>query len=342
MNLPAEPRIGIVLLSAVGDVVHALPVVNALKRAHPRARITWLLQEPGAALLAGHPSVDEILLFRRKAGLAGFVQMARLLRDRPFDVVLDLQCYLKATVLTGLCRSPIKVGLDPARAREFNWLANNRHLPARPMNHVQEHFLEFLDYLQIPREPITWDLGPWPSERPWQDAFFRSIPRPRVALVAGTSNPKKDWLPSRWVELNDCLYRDFGLTTILVGAQTPRETSLGQKMAAECRHPPINALGSGLRRLVAILDGCDLVISPDTGPLHLAGALGKPVIGLYGYNSPARVGPWRQDPRLLVDAFHESGEAPQLTFAHRAGRMERILVNDVLGRVQVWAADQKR
>jgi len=342
MTLSSEPRVGIVLLSAVGDVVHALPVVNAIKRARPRARITWLLQEAGAALLEGHPAVDELLLFRRKAGLAGFVQMARLLQDRPFDVVLDLQCYFKATVLTALCQSPVKVGLDPSRAREFNWLVNNHHLPKRPVNHVQEHFLEFLDYLQIPREPVEWNLGPWPSERPWQDEFFRPLSRPRVALVAGTSNPKKDWIPARWVECNDRLRQEFGLTTILVGALTPRETALAQKMATDCRHPPVNALGSGLRRLVAILDGCDLVISPDTGPLHLAGALGKPVIGLYGYNSPARVGPWRQNPHLLVDAFHQPGESPQMTFAHRAGRMEKISVADVLDRVKIWAAGQKR
>jgi heptosyltransferase I len=160
--------------------------------------------------------------------------------------------------------------------------------------------------------------------------------------VAGTSNPRKDWLPERWVELNDRLHAEFGLATILVGAKSPRETALGQKMAAECRHPPVNALGSGLRRLVALLDGCDLVISPDTGPLHLAGALGRPVIGLYGYNSPTRVGPWRQDPRLLIDAFHNPGETPQMTFNHRPHRMEKISVSDVLGRVKIWAASQKR
>ena len=342
MTLPPEPRIAIVLLSAVGDVVHALPVVNAIKRARPRARITWLLQDAGAALLEGHPAIDEILLFRRKAGLAGFVQMAARLSDRPFDVVLDLQCYFKASILTALCRAPVKVGLDPARAREFNWIVNNHHLPKRPINHVQEHFLEFLDYLEIPREPIEWNLGPWPAERSWQEEFFRPIRRPRVALVAGTSNPKKDWIPERWVELNDHLQRDCGLATVLVGAKTAREVSLGQKMAAACQHPPVNALGSGLRRLVSILEGCDLVISPDTGPLHLAGALGKSVIGLYGYNSPARVGPWRQDPRLLVDAFHDPGEPPQMTFDHRPGRMEKISVMDVIHRVQIWSANQKR
>lgn len=342
MILPTHPRICIVLLSAVGDVVHALPVVNAIKRARPHAHITWLLQEAGASLLEGHPAIDEVLLFQRKAGLAGFVQMALRLRERPFDVVLDLQCYFKATVLTALCRAPVKIGLDPARAREFNWVVNNHHLPKRAVQHVQEHFLEFLDYLQIPREPAEWNLGPWPSERPWQEEFFRSIPAPRVALVAGTSNPRKDWLPERWVELNDRLHREFRLTTILVGAKSPRETALGQKMAAECRHPPVNALGSGLRGLVGILDGCNLVISPDTGPLHLAGALGKPVIGLYGYNSPARVGPWRQDDRLLVDAFHDPGEAPQMTFTHRPGRMGKISVAEVLDRVRVWSTAQKR
>lgn len=336
MNLPDSPRIGLVLLSAVGDIVHALPLVNAIKRHRPRAHLTWLLQDAGAALIQGHPAVDEILLFQRRAGLAGFVKMALNLADRPFDLVLDLQCYCKATLLTALCRAPIKIGLDPSRAREFNWLVNNHHLPKKPLGHVQEHFLEFLDYLEIPREPMAWNLGPWPSEREWQKHFFRHLPTPRVALVAGTSNPKKDWLPDSWVRLTDALTAQFAFHPILVGAATPRETALGKKMLAECRHPPQLALGCGLRRLVAILDGCDLVISPDTGPLHLARALGKPVIGLYGYNSPARVGPWGQDPRLLVDAFHHPNEKPQITFQHRPGRMGRITVEDVLAKVELW------
>ena len=111
-------------------------------------------------------------------------------------------------------------------------------------------------------------------------------------------------------------------------------------MQRECLHPPTAALGCGLRRLVAILEGSNLVISPDTGPLHLAGAVGRPVIGLYGYNSPARVGPWRQDPNLLVDAYHETGEQPKMTFQHRKGRMNRITVEDVLEKVEIWQKKQ--
>ena len=339
MNLPASPRICIVLLSAVGDVVHALPLVCAIKRHRPQARITWLLQEAGASLIQGHSAVDEILIFQRKAGLAGFIKMGMELSQRPFDLVLDLQCYFKATLLTALCQAPIKIGFDRARAREFNWLATNTKLTPRPLGHVQDHFLEFLDLLGVRPEPIEWNLGPWPNELAWQKEFFKHLPSPRVALVAGTSNPRKDWLPDSWVRLNDALQEQFGFTTILVGANSPRETALGDKMQRECLHPPVAALGCGLRRLVAILEGCDLVISPDTGPLHLAGAVGRPVIGLYGYNSPARVGPWRQDSRLLVDAFHHVGEEPQMTFQHRQGRMSRITVEDVLAKVEIWKKD---
>ena len=255
MNLPASPRICIVLLSAVGDVVHALPLVCAIKRHRPKAHITWLLQEAGAALIQGHPAVDEILVFQRKAGLAGFIKMGMELSQRPFDLVLDLQCYFKATLLTALCQAPIKIGFDRARAREFNWLATNTKLTPRPLGHVQDHFLEFLDVISVRPEPIEWNLGPWPKELTWQKEFFENLPSPRVALVAGTSNPRKDWIPDSWVRLNDALHEQFGLQTILVGANSVRETSLGRKMANECHHPPQQALGCGLRRLVSIIDG---------------------------------------------------------------------------------------
>jgi heptosyltransferase I len=337
--LPEQPRIAIVMMSAIGDVVHALPVVTAIKRHRPRSHLTWILQAPGAALVEGHADVDEILVFDRKAGWRGFLKLRRELATRHFDLVLDLQCYLKASLVTALCRSPVKLGFDRARAKELNWLFTNAKIPPRPLDHVQRHFLEFLEAIGVPAEPMQWNIGPWPSERDWQRRFFAEIAAPHVALVAGTSNPRKDWMPERMRELVDALEAQ-GLRTILVGGASPREKSLGDMLAARCATPPVNALGSGLRRLVSILDGCDLVISPDTGPLHLAVALDKPVIGLYGYNSPARVGPVRGDPALLIDAYHDAGEDPRMTFAHRAGRMERIQVRDVLDRVAAWRASR--
>src|SRR5690242_14503862 len=117
------------MMSAVGDAVHALPVVTALKRRHPDAHLTWVLQPGPASLVRGHPDVDEIVLFRRGAGWRAFADVRRALAGRRFDLVLDLQVYFKASIVTALARGPVKLGFDRARARDLNWLVTNRKIP---------------------------------------------------------------------------------------------------------------------------------------------------------------------------------------------------------------------
>ena len=102
------------------------------------------------------------------------------------------------------------------------------------------------------------------------------------------------------------------------------------------RHAPVTALGSGLRRLVSIFDGAALVISPDTGPLHMSVALNRPVISLIGYTNPRRTGPWRRFQDLVIDAYGDPGEDYPLNMDHRSGRMPRITVDDVLAKVELW------
>src|SRR5205823_2473331 len=115
------------------------------------------------------------------------------LRERTFDLVIDLQVYFKAGIVTSFARAPIKLGFDRARARDFNWLFTNRRIPAHAPQHVQEQYFEFLTALGIPHEPVVWGLGPWADERPWQRDFFSRIDRPTAAIVVGTSKPEKDW-----------------------------------------------------------------------------------------------------------------------------------------------------
>ena len=119
------------MMSAVGDAVHVLPVINALKRHHPGTRITWVLQPGPATLVRGHPSVDEIILFDRAKGWRAFADIRRELAQREFDVVVNLQVYFKAGIVTSFTRAPVKLGFDRARARDFNWLFTNRKIPAR-------------------------------------------------------------------------------------------------------------------------------------------------------------------------------------------------------------------
>src|SRR5699024_10684298 len=127
-----------------------LPVVTALKRHHPACRITWVLQPGPAALVRGHPLVDDIVLFDRKRGRRAFADARRELATRPFDVVLDLQTYFKAGVLTGMTRSPVKLGYDRARARDLNWLFTTHRIPPRPTAHMQDEYLEFVEHLGVP------------------------------------------------------------------------------------------------------------------------------------------------------------------------------------------------
>src|SRR3954466_383033 len=156
------------MMSAVGDAVHVLPVINALKRANPVTRITWVLQPAPASLVRGHRSVDEIILFDRSLGWKAFAEVRNELRQRRFDLVINLQVYFKAGIVTAFARSRVKMGFARARARDFNWLFTNEKIPARPVQHVQDQYFEFLTALGVPHEPVVWDLGPWPDERVWQ------------------------------------------------------------------------------------------------------------------------------------------------------------------------------
>jgi len=324
------------MMSAVGDAVHVLPVVNALKRANPNTRITWILQPGPAALVHGHRSVDEIIIFDRSKGLMAFATAAAQLANKRFDLVINLQVYFKAGIVTGFTQAPIKLGFDRARARDLNWLFTNRKIAPSPIQHVQDQYFEFLTVLGVAPQPVEWDLGPWPQERQWQRRFVASIDRPIASIVVATSKPEKDWFPERWAVVCDALHEKFGMQVVLVGGRSARELAAERVVMERAKHKPRSELGSGLRNLVSILDASALVLSPDTGPLHMSVALDTPVISLMGYTNPKRTGPYRRFQDLIIDAYGEPGEDYPITMENRAGRMRRIETRHVLDKVQLW------
>jgi len=337
-----EPRIGIVMMSAVGDAVHVLPLLTALKAHRPDSRVTWVLQPGAASLVRGHRAVDEIVEFDRSRGWRAYPAVRRDLKHRPLDVVLALQVYFKAGIVTSFAHAPVKLGFDRARARDLNWLFTSHRLPARAGQHVQDQYFEFLDAIGVPYGEPVWELGPWPEERVWQRELLAKYDRPITPIVVATSKPEKDWLPERWAEVCDALWNDFGLQPLLVGGRSPRELAAEAEITAKSRVPVASELGSGLRKLVGILDGAALVLSPDTGPLHMTVALNKPVISLMGYTNPKRVGPYRRFHDLLIDAYGDPGEDYPLSMENRPDRMQRITVRDVLDRVEHWRTTYAR
>jgi heptosyltransferase I len=329
-------RVCIVMMSAVGDAVHVLPILTALKRHRPDAQVTWILQPGPATLVRGHPDVGDILLFERSNGWRAFNELRRQLAPRRFDLALALQVYLKAGMITRMVKAPVKLGFDMARARDLNWLFTNAQVPPHPMQHVQDQYFEFLDALGVPHGPPVWNLGPWPHERGAQYERLKAFDRPIAPIVVATSKAQKDWLPERWAAVCDALYGDFGLQPVLVGGRSDREVAAERVIMQQAKVPVVSALGSGLRGLVQLLDGAALVLSPDTGPLHITVALDRPVVSLIGYSNPKRVGPYAKFHDLMIDAYGEPGEDYPISMENRLDRLPRISVDDVLGKVQRW------
>lgn len=331
---PEGARICVVLLTGLGDVVHGLPVVNALKRADPTCRITWVVEPMPAPVVTGHPAVDDVVVFRKKAGARGVAELARELGRRDFDLTLNFNIYFKSVFPTVLSRAPVRLGFDRGRSRDFVWLFSNRRLPGRPRAHTQDMFLEFLEVLGVAAEPLEWRLEPTAEERRAEAEFFARFDRPVAAIVPASANTKKDWVPERYARVIDALESEHGYATLIVGGPSERERRITAEILAASSTRPEVALGDGIRRLLWLLHGSALVIAPDTGPVHMARAMGVPVIGLYGHTNPWRVGPYRRYEDLWVDAYTEPGEAPDPSNAEpKLGRMERITAEQVLGRV---------
>ncbi|HUH13449.1 MAG TPA: glycosyltransferase family 9 protein [Longimicrobiales bacterium] len=337
------PReIAIVMLSALGDAVHVLPVANALERAWPEARITWIIQPVPHRLVAGHPAIDEFVIFNRRKGLSAwrsFAEVRRALRGRRFDLVLALQVYFKAGVLTGLLDADVKLGFDRARARDGNWLFTSERIAPHPTQHVQDQYLEFLEHLGIDPRPLEWRIPISEEERGAQRAFFDGVRRPTCALVVGTSRPAKNWAPERYARLLERMEREHGLLPLLVGGPSATERAAADAILAATRAKPLDLLGDDLRRLVWLLDGADLVVSPDTGPLHIARALDTPVVGLYGYTNPRRYGPYGKYEELVVDGYAAwPGEDYPPSMEYRPGGMARVTVDAAAEKVALAVA----
>ena len=337
LDVGTPREIAIVMLSALGDAVHVLPVVNALKRTWPQSRITWVIQPVPHQLVNGHENVDEFVLFRRRRGAdawRSYVELSRTLGDRRFDLLINLQVYLKAGLITSVMKADVKLGFDRRRARDMNWLFTTHRIPARPTGHVQDQYFEFLEHLGIDPRPVEWRLRITPEERAAQREYFAAFDRPVAGVVVGTSKLEKNWAPERYARLLEALEIDFGMQPVLLGGPAPAERAAAERVMRETRARAVDALADDVRRLLWLLDGSALVISPDTGPLHIARALDRPVVGLYGYTNPKRYGPY-QRPEQVVDGYARfAGEDYSLSQKYRADGMDRVSVEMVLAGVQ--------
>lgn len=330
-----RPRIALVRLSSVGDVVRVLPLLASLRRRWPDAELTWVVEPGPHGLLAGHPMVDRFVLFRRDRPLTAHVDLWRRTRRLAFDLVLDLHRYFKAGLATALLDAPVKLGFDRGRSADFNWWFTTHRLPSGPRRHVQDELFEFLDHLGVP-VVRRWPLPLTAGERRRQRAEFGRLGDEPLAVHPTSSAPAKDWPLERWAELVRAARRELGMQPLLVGGRGAREERRAERLRdAAGAGAVVDAREQDLRRLLWTVSACTAFVGPDSGPLHVAAARGVPAVGIYGHTDPARHGPrgplGRLD-ELVVDGFGPRPDGP--TDETRPGRMERVAVDDVLGKIE--------
>lgn len=299
----------IVKLSAIGDVIHALPVASALKQQFPEARITWVVEKPAYDILTNNPYIDEIIIFD-KANFKSLTCLAQnaprfiaALRQRRFDLALDLQGLFKSAAIAYLSGAPKR--LVYCNARELSNIVGQQICGANQNGHVVERYLDVARALGC--QPAEAEFAVCITEKEATQTESKAkragldINKPYVVLIPGTNWPNKCWPTTHFAQLASMLY-DEAMIPVIVGGQADR--SLAQKIIAKSKIPPIDLTGQILlKELAYILRNAKIVVGGDTGPMHLAAAVGTPVIALFGPTDPLRNGPYGQGHTVLMPSY---------------------------------------
>jgi lipopolysaccharide heptosyltransferase I len=299
----AYERILIVKLSAIGDVIHTLPAVAALRRAYPEAWLAWIVEKAGASLLRGHPDLDELITVDTHAwranwwmGLRHAWYVTRHLRRAGFELCIDFQGLLKSALFAYVSGAPWRLGFPRQMCREpLSVLFTNLHGPVvDPHLHVVDQLLELLKPLGVATTerrftiPLT-EADEHFGERVWRELRLSSDV-PVVVLYPGAAWETKRWGEQNFARLNDALIRRYQVRTLLTWG--PGEELLVQRVARATAYMPAIAPATTLLQLAALLARCRAFVGGDTGPLHLAAAMGIPTVALFGPSNPQRNGPY--------------------------------------------------
>ena len=347
----SQPSICILRLSAIGDVSHVLPVINAIRARHPQARLTWIIGKLEYRLLAQFPDV-EFIVFDKKGGFNAIKELRNTLKGRCFDVLLHMQVAARANLLSMLIKAPVRIGWDKPRWRDRHQWFINRSVRSVPHQHQVDGFLEFARALGDDPGPPQWGLPIGEADQQWADATLRGAPdagKPIFMISPCSSHALRNWSAERYALVANHAIDKLGMRVVLVGGPSELEKVMGEAIESAMQHKPQNLIGKDtLTQSVALLKAADIVLSPDSGPAHLASAVGTPVIGLYAATPSARSGPY-SSLDLCVDKYTEAAlkfrqKTPgELRWGQRIeepGVMDLINVEDVVakldGFVRYW------
>lgn len=345
---PEAPRsICLLRLSALGDVTHVLPLVHTLRDAWPEVALTWVIGTGEHRLLQGLPGV-EFLVYDKKSGLAGMRALRRELHGRRFDALLQMQVAARANLLSAFVPARRRIGYDRSRSKDLHGLFVRERIPDRPGIHVLDAIGSFCEPLGLRQQTVRWDL-PVPGEaHDWARAQWPEDGKPALVISPCSSHVRRNWYPDRYAAVADHA-ASRGWRVVLCGGRSRLERETADAILAAMRAPALDLVGKDtLKQLPALLARADLVMTPDSGPMHIANAMGTKVLGLHAASNPARSGPY-SDRRYCVDRYDDAARkylgkpAAELKWGTKIefdGVMELVTVDDAVAAFERYVADR--
>jgi heptosyltransferase I len=312
MSLPllkAPANLCLLRLSAIGDVTHILPIVRTLQHYWPETKITWVIGRLEYQLVKGIEGI-EFVIFDKSLGFRAYQALWSQLRGRKFDVFLHMQVSLRANIASLCVRSPIKIGFDKRRAKDFQWLFSNARIDAIDCQHVLDGFFEFLKALGLNERKLEWNIPIPLQDQQWAADLINTQ---RVLIINPSSSQRlnnwRNWGADNYAKLIAYAIEKYDLKVILTGGPAENEIALAEAIITnlvlsknlDLLKSVDNLVGeTSLKQLAALIQKSVGVVAPDTGPAHIANALGRPIIGLYVTSNPKRTGPY-----IINEAFRD-------------------------------------
>jgi heptosyltransferase I len=343
-QLPQPPQsICIFRLSALGDATHVLPVIRQLQNHWPETSITWIVGKLENRLMAGLTGV-ELIVFDKRGGWTAIQSLREQLHKRHFDILLQMQVAARANLLSRLVHAPVRLGWNRSRSRDFHHWFINQQVAEVPQQHQVEGFLEFTKALGLPASPPVWNLPVSEEARIWASTWIKRG-RPNIVISPCSSHPLRNWKAENYAEIADFATQQLGANIILSGGPSKLETDMGDAIEQQMHHECTNLVAKDtLEQSKALLQATDLLISPDSGPVHIANALGTPVLGLYAATWAKRSGPYNSL-EWCVDSFPEAAlqfrgkNAEELRWGTRIevpGVMDLVTTDQVKQKLTAW------
>jgi len=341
-------KICILRLSAIGDVTHVLPVIRAIQHQWPTTEITWVCGKFEYKLLRIIKGI-RFVVFDKSNGFNAYRDLRRELKSEKFDVLLHMQVAARANIASMCIKADVRLGWDNERSRDLHQLFINHSVEVKFQQHQVQGFLSFARELNLGVAEPEWEFPVTDEAKNFAEKYIDKN-KPILIISACSSHKLRNWFADRYASLAEYAIEQYGMQVILSGGPSELEINMAEEIIDNMKSPVLNLVGKDtLEQLVGLLSKAAVVVSPDSGPAHIANALGVPVIGLYACTWSKRSGPYNSL-HYCVDKFEIAAQkylnspADKLrwgTKIERPGVMELIKVDDVCRRLDQVVRDSK-